>query len=131
MLRIWSCTGTPNSLNKEWIIIHGHAKKVGDIYSEDLLNAGYDNNPNLFELLGIHNKNKSIIELGGTEEQQKDYETGRQLREAGITQEDINRLLKSKREKIVKDKERETNKGKTPNIENVDDFYPKTCLMSL
>ncbi len=117
--------------NKEWIIIHGHAKKVGDIYSEDLLNAGYDNNPNLFELLGIHNKNKSIIELGGTEEQQKDYETGRQLREAGITQEDINRLLKSKREKIVKDKERETNKGKTPNIENVDDFYPKTAQSSL
>ena len=112
--------------NEEWITIDGIKYKASEIFREDLINAGYDNNSYLFELLGIHKKNKSITELGGTEEQQKDYELGRKLREAGITQEDIEDFIRSKREKTVNTKRRESdidNPQNTLDVQMNEEFY--------
>lgn len=44
----------------------------------------YNRNNGLIEFLGIEKKEKSILELGGTEEQQEDMELGKLLRQAGI-----------------------------------------------
>jgi len=117
--------------NEEWININGSTYKICDIYREDLLNAGYDNNPHLFELLGIYKRNKSITELGGTEEQQQDYELGRKLREAGITSEDIDALIKLKKERVVKNKKKASNIEQVQNDDNADDSYPESTQTSL
>lgn len=100
--------------NECWININGLLSCPKDIYREDLINAGYDNNVELFELLGIYKRNKSIIELGGTEEQQRDYEFAQQLRAEGITQEDIDELKRIKNERLA----RKTQKHKKENEEN-------------
>lgn len=120
--------------NEEWIYIDGIAYKASETYREDLLDAGYDNNPYLFDLLGIHKKNKSITELGGTEEQQQDYELGRKLREAGITQEDIEDFIRSKREKTINTKRRESDIENSQNVQDVqmkEEFYSESDETSL
>ena len=109
--------------NEEWINIGGIAYKASATYREDLLNAGYDNNSYLFDLLGIYKKNKSITELGGTEEQQQDYELGRKLREAGITKEEIDEFLRSKKEKTVSTKKRESDIENPQNAQMQEEYY--------
>lgn len=117
--------------NEEWINIDGIAYKASEIYREDLLNAGYDNNPYLFELLGIYKKNKSITELGGTEEQQQDYELGRKLREAGITNEDIEALIREKNERARKKKKKESRIENQQSVEPFEEFYSEDDETSL
>ncbi len=109
--------------NEKWININGGLYSAKDTYREDLINAGYDNNITLFELLGIHKKNKSITELGGTEEQQQDYELGRKLRENGITNEDIEALIREKNERALKKKKEETRIENQQNAEPFEEFY--------
>ena len=117
--------------NKEWININGVLNKVEDVYREDLISAGYENNPYLFELFGIYKRHKSITELGGTEEQQQDYELGRKLREAGITQDDIEALLRIKEERKVKNRVRESNTGQVQDVKVNDEIYSEEDDMSL
>ena len=107
--------------NEDWININEELFNPKEIYREDLINAGYDNNVQLFELLGIYKKNKSITELGGTEEQQQDYELGRKLREAGITEDDIDALLKIKEERKVKNRKDESNFNQTQDVKMTDE----------
>lgn len=109
--------------NEEWININGGVYKAEDVHREDLINAGYENNPYLFELLGIYKKHKSITELGGTEEQQQDYELGRKLREAGITEEDIEALLKIKNERKVKNRKKESKNDLPQDVKMTDESY--------
>lgn len=89
--------------NEEWINIDGKLFCPQDIYIEDLIKAGYDNNIELFEILGVNKKNKSIIELGGTIEQQKDYEFAQRLKKEGITEDDIEELIKHRNERLAKE----------------------------
>ena len=109
--------------NEEWLNIDGEVHTVEDVHREDLLNAGYENNPHLFELLGIYKKHKSITELGGTEEQQQDYELGRKLREAGITEDDIDALLKIKEERNIKNRKNDSNTNQAQNVKMTDEPF--------
>ena len=117
--------------NEKWINIKGGLYSAKDTFREDLVNAGYDNNIALFELLGIHKKNKSITELGGTEEQQQDYELGRKLRENGITNEDIEALIREKNERALKKKEKKSRIENQQNAETFEEFYSEDDETSL
>lgn len=117
--------------NEEWINIDGITYKPRETYREVLLKAGYDNYPHMFELLGITKKNKSITELGGTEEQQQDYELGRQLREAGVTKEEIEEFLRSKKEKTVNTKKRESNIENPQNVQMTEEYFSDSDETSL
>lgn len=117
--------------NEEWININGGLYKAENVHQEDLISAGYDNNPYLFELLGIHKKNKSIIELGGTEEQQNDCELGRKMREAGITEDDFYTLLKIKEERNIKNQKKETKAYQDQDVIITDELYTEEDETSL
>lgn len=107
--------------NEEWLNIDGEVHTVEDVHREDLLNAGYENNPHLFELLGIYKKHKSITELGGTEEQQKDYELGRKMREAGLTEEDIEILKRIKEGRNIQNQKNESNSNQAQDVKMTDE----------
>lgn len=89
--------------NKPWIVINGKCFSSSEVHLEDMLSAGYANHVELFELLGIVKKNKSIIELGGSQEQQDDCELGQKLRQMGYTIEDLEEFQKYKEEKRQKE----------------------------
>lgn len=61
--------------------------------SVESLAAEYDRSNGLIEFLGIEKQEKSIIELGGTEEQEKIYEKGKLLdklcKESGLSEEEL------------------------------------------
>lgn len=80
----------------EWIF-----DKDGNIYSPDKialedLDAEYDRNNGLIQFLGIEKREKSILELGGTEEQQEQLDLGKRVKQlAGddLTEEEIIQAL--------------------------------------
>lgn len=85
--------------NTCWIVVNGELCQTSQVHVEDMLSAGYANNEWLFQLLEITKKNKSIIELGGSKEQQEAYELGQQLQKMGATLEDFEEFMKQKEEK--------------------------------
>ena len=97
-----------------WIVINGKRFLASQVHVEDMLSAGYANNVWLFELLGIVKKNKSIIELGGSKEQQEDCEMGQMLRQMGATPEELEEFRKYREEKRQKElsKQKETARQK-------------------
>ncbi len=117
--------------NECWINLDGLLHCPKDIYREDLINAGYDNNIELFELLGICKRNKSIIELGGTEEQQRDYEFAQQLRAEGITQEDIDELKRIKNERLAKKAKKHQKENEENNSFDQEEYQPDSPFESL
>ena len=117
--------------NESWININGLLSCPKDIYREDLINAGYDNNIELFELLGIYKRNKSIIELGGTEEQQRDYEFAQQLRAEGITQEDLDELKRIKNERLAKKAKKHQKENEENDSFNQEEYHPNSPSESL
>ena len=86
-----------------WIVINGNRFLASQVHVEDMLAVGYANNVWLFELLGIGKKNKSIIELGGSKEQQEDCELGQKLRQMGSTIEELEEFRRYKEEKRQKE----------------------------
>ena len=89
--------------NTYWIVINGERFLASQVHVEDMLSAGYANNVWLFELLEIVKKNKSIIELGGSREQQEDCELGQKLRQMDATIEELEEFRKYKEEKRQKE----------------------------
>lgn len=88
---------------KPWICINGRIFSAEETFVEDMLSAGYANNVALFQLLGIVKKNKSIIELGGSIEQQEAYELGQQLQRMGATLEEFEEFKRHKEEKRLRE----------------------------
>lgn len=96
-----------------WIVINGESLGVSQVHLEDMLSAGYTNNEWLFPLLGIVKKNKSIIELGGSQEQQEAYELGQELQRLGATLEEFKEFKRQKeaqRQKELNRKEETLNR---------------------
>lgn len=89
--------------NTDWIVINGKRFSASQVHVEDMLSAGYANNVELFQLLNIVKKNKSIIELGGSQEQQEDCELGQKLRQMDATIEELEEFRKYKEEKRQKE----------------------------
>lgn len=65
---------------EKWLFdINGQLVSAKDIALEDL-DSGYDRNNGLINFLEIEKREKSILELGGTEEQQFQMELGKRIR---------------------------------------------------
>lgn len=115
-----------------WIVINGERFLASQVYTEDMLAAGYSNNVWLFQLLGIVKKNKTIIELGGSKEQQEDCELGQKLRQMGSTIEELEEFRKYKEEKRQKElnrkREVERRMG-TMDASPFDDSIPETTTL--
>lgn len=74
-----------------------------DVFQEDIIVSGYEPNKKLFDLFEIKRKEKSIIEIGGTEEQQRQQELGAYLERKGISSaEDVDEFIKWKQEQAEK-----------------------------
>lgn len=101
----------------EWIF-----DKNGNIYSPDKialeeLDVEYDQNNGLIQFLRIEKREKSIIELGGTEEQQEQLDLGKRIKElAGddLTEEEIIKILANAKAQ---------KKGRKNVDEEVEDLY--------
>lgn len=74
-----------------------------NVFQEDLIVLGYKPNDNLFDILEIRRKERTIVELGGTETQQRQQELGAYLERKGISStEDVDEYIKWKQEKAEK-----------------------------
>lgn len=118
--------------NTYWIVINGERFLASQVNMEDMLSAGYANDSELFQLLGITKKNKSIIELGGSKEQQEDCEMGQKLRQMGATPEELEEFRKYKEEKRQKELSRkEEAKRRMESIENPSFEEPEPTATTL
>ena len=78
----------------EWLFnASGEQCSAEDITQEEMISVGYENNEMLFDLLGIKTQTKSITELGGTEEQQRQQELGDLVERYGVSKEKLVELL--------------------------------------
>lgn len=67
-------------IHERWLVdVNGRFVSAKNIAFEDL-DPEYDRNNGLIQFLGIEKREKSIIELGGTEEQQEQMDLGRRLK---------------------------------------------------
>lgn len=84
---------------------NGQVRNAQDITLETL-DPDYDRNNGLIQFLKIEIRQKSIIELGGTEEQQKQQELGKQVQEASggvlTDEETILAINEAKNKKLAK-----------------------------
>lgn len=84
----------------------GHRLPVDNLYMEDLP-IEYNYNEKIINLLGLKKRERSIIELGATEEEQKNLDLGRKISKAGegLSEEEIlegiERLKAEKRQKEI------------------------------
>lgn len=80
----------------KWILDkNGNVLSSNEIALEDL-DSEYDCNNGLIQFLGIEKREKSILELGGTEEQQEQLDLGKRVKQlAGddLTEEEIIQAL--------------------------------------
>lgn len=82
---------------------NGKLSFAKDVYQEDLVVSGYAENEKLFELLEIGRKEISIIELGGSEVQQRQQELGAYLERKGISStDDLDEYIRWKQEQEAK-----------------------------
>ena len=85
---------------------YGVCHKACNIALEDLA-PEYNRNTGLIELLGIKKREKSIIEMGGTFEQQCQMDLGKIVQKYGVTQERLEEILsKEKAKESTKNVER-------------------------
>lgn len=78
-------------IHNDWLVDkEGNEVSPQNVALEDLA-PEYDRNNGLIQFLGIEKREKSIIELGGTEEQQQDLDFGKQARRVGksLTEEEM------------------------------------------
>ena len=84
----------------------GHRLPIDKLYMEDLP-IEYNYNEKIINLLGLKKRERSIIELGATEEEQKNLDLGRKISKAGegLSEEEIlegiERLKAEKRQKEI------------------------------
>ncbi len=79
-----------NLIYNNWLVdINGNFVSAKNVVLEDL-DPEYDKNNGLIQFLGIEKREKSIIELGGTEEQQQDLDFAKKARRVGksLTEEE-------------------------------------------
>ena len=118
--------------NTEWININGVRTTASRVFQEDMLAAGYANAPELFQLLEIRRKHKSIIELGGSKEQQEDCELGQKLRQMDATIEELEefrRYKEEKRQKELRRKEETTRRMEQQDAPPFDEPEPKSTTL--
>lgn len=89
-------------IHNRWLVdVNGRFVSAKSIAFEDL-DPEYDRNNGLIQFLGIEKREKSIIELGGTEEQQEQMDLGRRLKNlAGdvLTEEEMIQVIAEARAK--------------------------------
>lgn len=103
-----------NLLLSKWMInSEGVACKSSEITQREMIDCGYERNEGLFELLGIKTEEKSILELGGSEDQQRQQYLGAQMEKLGISLSDLNEFLEWKR------KNQEPEPEEVQNIETI------------
>lgn len=96
-----------NLFSRKWLYnIDGQLCEVKDVYIEDLLIQGYPRENYLFELLKIRSRGKTIKELGGTEEQQRQQELGAYAEKLGLTKEHLERLVQKEKEEQLREASR-------------------------
>ncbi len=96
----------------------GVCHKACNIALEDLA-PEYNRNNGLIELLGIKKREKSIIEMGGTFEQQCQMDLGKIVQKYGFTQERLEEILsKEKAKESTKNVERTHSSTSTNSIQN-------------
>lgn len=79
-------------IHNDWLIdIYGNEVSPLNVAMEDLA-PEYDRNNGLIQFLGIEKREKSIVELGGTEEQQQDLDFAKQARRVGKSLTDEEKL---------------------------------------
>lgn len=93
-------------LNLEWLFnSDGEICSAQELFLEDLA-PEYSRNNGLIEFLGIEKREKSIIELGGTEEQQKQLDFGKRIKSLignDLSEEEvIQAIIQAKAEKGTK-----------------------------
>ncbi|MGI6223273.1 MAG: sacsin N-terminal ATP-binding-like domain-containing protein [Prevotella sp.] len=91
----------------QWLVDkNDNAVSAEEVALEDL-NPGYDRNNGLIQFLGIEKKEKSIVELGGTQEQQNQMDLGKRIKSlAGddLTEEEIIQAIAAAKAKKVEKK---------------------------
>lgn len=82
--------------NKKWLVNSKNSPcSAKDITQEEMMNLGYENNEQLFRILGIRKREKSLSDLGATEEQQRQQEWGALAEDYGVsTKEELEEILK-------------------------------------
>lgn len=88
-------------IHNEWIIDkNGNKVSPANTYLENL-SPEYDQNNGLIEYLEIKRREKDIIELGGTAEQQKQFALGKQISQVSgnLTDDEIMRAIKEAADK--------------------------------
>lgn len=104
--------------DKCWIYNkNGQKVSANDLFIEDLPSE-YVFNQNVFNFLGIRRREKSITELGGTEEQQKSMELGRIITDiigGNLSREEVIQIVTNavENKKQNKEKEEPTNRDST------------------
>lgn len=89
---------------EKWIVDKkGQLYYINELTQEELQEFGYAENEDLYTIFNIRKKGKTIKELGGTKEQQRQQEIGAYLEKKGITStEDIDEYIAWKKEKEAK-----------------------------
>ncbi len=90
--------------HEKWIIDkNGKLYEINNVTQEDLQEFGYPVNEELYSIFKIKRRGKTIKELGGTEEQQRQQELGAYAEKMGITsKEKLEELIKKNEEKDAK-----------------------------
>lgn len=105
--------------HNDWLVdVNGNVASANEIALEDL-DPEYDRNNGLIQFLGIEKREKSIIELGGTEEQQEQMDLGKRIKNiAGndLTEEEIIQALADAKAK---------KKGRTKPVEEAQEEEPQ------
>ena len=108
--------------NLEWLFDNdGNICSAQSVYLENLA-PEYSRSNGLIEFLGIEKREKTIIELGGTEEQQEQMDLGKRIKSIigdDVTEDELIKLItKFKAEKKShRDREQETATNSNPQIE--------------
>ena len=100
-------------LDEKWLYDeNGNLCSVSEISQDDLLHSGYTLDKRLFDLFGIKKRGKTIRELGGTEDQQRQQELGEFVEGKGLNRERIVQLLELE-EKLKRQENPQHNSSET------------------
>lgn len=97
---------------------YGVCHKACNIALEDLA-PEYDRNNGLIELLGIKKREKSIIEMGGTIEQQCQMNLGKIVQEFGFSPEQLKEILRKEKAKEMANNIERTPLHTTPTTRSI------------
>lgn len=97
-----------NLKHSKWLInSEGAACLPREITQREMMSCGYEKNDKLFELLGIRTEEKSILELGGSVDQQRQQYLGAQMEKHGFSLSDVYEFLEWKRKQEEPEPEKE------------------------